>query len=98
MQDSIKQGNWALHYKDDVERHDEKAGQEVREGDDIVDFRGTPDVITGGTPPHKPSSTGRVTVASGGEFYPSVFGLRWVWLGETDPWGSVFVKADVVEV
>tara|TARA_R110001632_G_scaffold151147_2_gene268740 strand:- start:179 stop:424 length:246 start_codon:yes stop_codon:yes gene_type:complete len=40
-------------------------------------------VIEGGTPPHKPSSTGRVWVRLlddptwNREFFPSVFGMEW---------------------
>lgn len=45
----------------------------------------TPDgtIITSAIAPHKPSSTGRVCTQEPGangssEFYPSVFGLKWV--------------------
>ena len=38
--------------------------------------------VKGGTPPHKPSSTGRVWVDVDGrwdeEFFPTVFDLKWV--------------------
>ena len=39
--------------------------------------------VSGGSPPHKPSSTGRVygswTNTEGSrEYFPTVFGLRWV--------------------
>ena len=41
-------------------------------------FRGESYVITGGRPPHKPESTGKVWTSDNGEYYPGVFGLRWV--------------------
>lgn len=47
-------------------------------GDTLTDFRGHTAPLTGGRPPHKPSSTGRVYVEPGLEFFPSVFGLEWV--------------------
>ena len=34
-------------------------------------------IVTGGRPPLTEESTGRVVVA-GGEYYPSVFDLKWV--------------------
>lgn len=33
--------------------------------------------LTGATPPHKPSSTGRVRTEAG-EYFPEVYGLEWV--------------------
>jgi hypothetical protein len=54
-----------------------KDGQPVKPGSLHTDFRGNTAVITGGRPPHKPSSTGVVWTASGGEFYPNVFDMRW---------------------
>lgn len=54
----------------------EETGKPVCKGD-IVDRC----VILGGTAPHKPSSTGRILVESHGmmtEFFPNVFGLKWV--------------------
>lgn len=41
-------------------------------------------LIEGGTAPHKPSSSGRVCV-TGGEYFPHVFGLKWVEIGEVAP-------------
>jgi len=41
------------------------------------DFRGEDFTITGATPPHKPSSTGRIYLSDGSSFYPSVCGLEW---------------------
>lgn len=53
----------------------------VREGDTISSFRGEQAVVTGGTPPAREGSTGRVAVkwAAGHdqELYPGVFNLRW---------------------
>ena len=56
----------------------EDATQGVYEGQTVRSFRGESYVITGGRPPHKPESTGKVWTEDGGEYYPSVFGLRWV--------------------
>lgn len=57
---------------------DESTGKEVNTGDFIISFRGIVTVCTGGKPPHKVSSTGKVWTASGADFYPSVFGLKWI--------------------
>ena len=56
----------------------ESTGTEVNAGDPIVSFRGIATVCTGGRPPHKLGSTGKVWTASGADFYPSVFGLKWI--------------------
>lgn len=61
--------DWVLVHED--------TNEEVNAGDSVTSFRGEPAVVKGGMPPHKPSSTGRVWV-DGGEFFPSVFGLKWV--------------------
>jgi hypothetical protein len=47
-------------------------------GDKARDFRGNEHVIVGGTPPHKPESTGRVYTADNRECFPSVFDMRWI--------------------
>ena len=57
-------------------------GTPAQVGGTYLDFRGDPSVLTGGAPPHKSSSTGKVYLTSpfGGnarEFFPSVVGLRW---------------------
>jgi hypothetical protein len=65
----MKVDNWAL-----VNAINE---QEVNVGDLLRSFRGEIDECLGGTPPHKPSSTGFVSVR-GGRYYPSVFGLKWI--------------------
>lgn len=52
-------------------------GLNIDEGTSILDFRGDEHTLTGGEPPHKPGSTGRVWTDHGG-FYPGVFGLKWV--------------------
>jgi len=52
-------------------------GAAVDIGDMVQSFRGGFAVLKGGTPPHKPSSTGRV-VTCDGEYFPSVYGLKWV--------------------
>lgn len=42
-------------------------------------FRGEDIAITGGRPPHKPGSTGRVFHKNiGGEYFPSVVDLEWI--------------------
>ena len=46
-------------------------------GQVITDFRYTPAILEGGTPPHKQGSTGLIHV-NRGSYYPSVYGLRWV--------------------
>lgn len=64
----------------------DKAGYEVEEDQEVVDFRGEPGTVVGGYRPLHGSSTGRVSVAirhSDGvsfvrEYYPSVYGLKWV--------------------
>ena len=50
----------------------------VTKGDVVSSFRGERATVVGGSAPHKPSSTGRVEVDTGLEFYPSVFGLQWI--------------------
>ena len=56
-------------------------GEYVDIGELYTNFRGDQSHITGGTPPHKPSSTGRVQ-AGGCEVFPSVYGLKWArWAG-----------------
>jgi len=55
--------------------------KEVKEGAIITDFRGDTAVLVGFREPHKPSSTGRVSVKEDGssfarEYFPSVFGLE----------------------
>jgi hypothetical protein len=46
-------------------------------GETIVSFRGLETILLGGSPPHKPSSSGKVWVENA-EYYPSVFNLKWV--------------------
>lgn len=60
-------------------------GAPIQHGQEMETFRGEPIVVTGGTPPHKRSSTGRVMVEyanrrgpwSAQEFFPSVIGAAW---------------------
>lgn len=56
---------------------DEVTQRSVKVADVRKDFRGEPGRINGGRAPHKPNSTGRVHV-DGREFFPSVFGLKWI--------------------
>lgn len=58
-------------------------GKEVNEGDQVISFRDEHYIIEGMTPPHKPSSEGKVYAkpVDGGmrrELYPSVFDLKFV--------------------
>ena len=61
---------------------DHENGKSTKQGETLTSFRGTTATLLGGTPPHKPSSTGRVYVrdANGNcqEFFPSVFNLKWI--------------------
>jgi hypothetical protein len=54
----------------------------VRKNATAFDFRGHAAVITGGRAPHKPSSTGKVWTSDEGEYYPGVFGMKWVLVSE----------------
>ena len=65
----IKKDGWTLVHA--------SSGAGVAPGSELPDFRGDLDVIIDGTPPHKPSSTGRVYTKSGAEYYPGVFNLKW---------------------
>ena len=62
---------------------DEKTGEPVSLPAQRMTFRGESWTVTGGNPPHTPNSTGRAEGVQNavprinGEFYPSVFGLRW---------------------
>ena len=58
--------------------HEGEDEQGVYEGEAVRSFRGEPAVITGGRPPHKAGSTGKVWTEEGGEYYPGVFKLRWI--------------------
>jgi hypothetical protein len=56
---------------------DEKTNVPVKMNQMIVSFRGEEMKLLGGSPPYKPSSTGKVWVENG-EYYPGVFNLKWV--------------------
>lgn len=69
------EGNWTLV---------DKTGKPMKRAAYITDFRGDRFILLGGTPPHKPSSSGRVLVKfydddcpQQWEFFPSVFNLVW---------------------
>lgn len=50
----------------------------VEAGDVVLDFRGEPVVLAGGSPPRHLSSSGRIWVGDGArEYFPEVFGLTW---------------------
>lgn len=48
----------------------------VEIGATVTSFRGITGTLEGGTPPHRPGSTGKVYV-NGGEYFPSVYDLKW---------------------
>ncbi len=62
----------------------ESTGEEVKTGDVAHDFRGEAAIVTGWAQPRHEGSTGRVYVKEmneqgfTGEYYPSVYGLKWV--------------------
>jgi hypothetical protein len=51
---------------------------QCRIGDTVTDFRGDTAVLAGGSPPHKPSSSGFAYTQGNRELYVGVFGLEWV--------------------
>ena len=53
-----------------------RTGAPIQKGEVLEDFRGDIARILSGTPPHKPSSTGKVST-SAGEYYPGVFNCEW---------------------
>lgn len=71
----------------------EATHEEVMVGDTITSFRGVTAVLKGGTPPHKPSSTGRVVI-EGAEYFPSVFNLKWIQLGMDTEEATEFMKGE----
>jgi hypothetical protein len=62
----------------------ESTGIEVKTGEVVHDFRGKAAIITGWAVPAHEGSTGRVHIKEindkgfTGEYYPSVYGLKWV--------------------
>jgi|TARA_R110001599_G_scaffold41104_1_gene124583 hypothetical protein len=71
----ITKKGWALVHKE--------TGTGVTEKEIVVSKDDVFWIVQGGTPPHKPSSTGRVWVATSGgewnrEFFPTVFNLEWM--------------------
>ena len=53
----------------------------IAAGETVETSRGELMTITGGNPPHKPGSTGRVYVSEDGssrEYFPSVIGAKWI--------------------
>ena len=55
---------------------DEKTGEEVILPYETLDFRGDPITVISFRAPHKPSSSGRISTEDGGEYFPSVAGLK----------------------
>lgn len=66
----ISKNGWTLVHK--------ATQRPVQHSEPCASFRGDISIITGGEPPHKPSSTGRVFILGGNEYYPGVFDLQWV--------------------
>lgn len=60
----------------------------VQVGQEVTDFRGDVAEAISGSNPHKPSSQGLVLVREMGgyeaEYYPSVYGLKWVLNGSLE--------------
>jgi len=55
---------------------DEKTGEEVTLPYETLDFRGNPMTVISFRAPHKSSSSGRISTKEGGEYFPSVAGLK----------------------
>lgn len=70
--------------KGDMILVDQETNQPVEQGATVKSFRNEEYILTGGKPPHKPSSQGFVYVSpadmpqGNNEFYPNVFGLKWI--------------------
>lgn len=64
---TIAKNGWRLVHSD---------GRGVAKKAPITDFRGEATIALGGEPPRHEASTGRVHTPEG-EFYPSVYNLRW---------------------
>lgn len=64
----VRKDGWVLKDKD---------GKVVVYGQKATSFRGEVHIVEGGRPPHHAGSTGRV-YTDAGEYFPSVFGMRWV--------------------
>jgi hypothetical protein len=56
---------------------DEVTQVSVKRGETRESFRGVKSRVTGGRPPHKAGSTGRITTRDEGSYYPSVYGCEW---------------------
>ena len=50
-------------------------------GEELTSFRDEKAILKSGTPPHKPSSSGRIYTTLG-EYFPHVFGLKWIEIKE----------------
>lgn len=62
-----------------------ESGEEINIGHQFEDERENRLLLLeGGRAPHKPSSSGKVYV-SGGEYFPHVFGFKWVDTGAKAP-------------
>lgn len=70
MKEAIKQDGWVLTHV--------PTGMPVLANELMESFRGDQYRITGGRPPHKPSSEGFVWTADNRELYPSVFECKWI--------------------
>ena len=57
---------------------DEVTQKSVERGQVLTDFRGEKEMVRGGTAPHKSNSTGRIRMAPGSEYFPGVYGCKWI--------------------
>lgn len=56
----------------------DQRGKPISIGQPVTSGRGDVTTLRSGTPPHRPGVSGYVETEDGAEFYPTVFGLRWV--------------------
>lgn len=63
---------WELHWEDSFP--DERVAKNTK----AATFRGEVHTIVGGRAPRHSGSTGKVWTAEGHEYFPPVFGMKWV--------------------
>lgn len=69
MSQAIKHNGWTLFHKG--------TDKPVIQGTVVAGREGDKYPITGGRPPHKPSSSGRVFCGDYDSFFPHVFDMEW---------------------
>jgi hypothetical protein len=74
--DEMEEGEKTLMNEVEGKLVDEKTGEEVTLPYETLDFRGDKMTVISFRAPHKPSSTGRIYTKGGGEYFPSVAGLK----------------------